>query len=267
MQSMNKNTSIAILISTYNWPQALELVLLSLMRQSIMPNEIIIADDGSDDRTKNLIDEYRYKFTIPIKHVWQEDIGFRKSLILNKAVKVIEANYIIQIDGDIIVHKHFVKDHFNNRIPGYFVQGSRSMITEQKSKEILRTRQIDFSCFSKGLYSRFNALRYPILSKLFVIDPSNPFHIKGCNFAFWHQDFIRVNGYNNQFNGWGAEDYEFGARLLHAGVKRKRLKMAALGFHIYHTVNSRSNRTINDGIYQHTLSNKLITIPNGYSQI
>lgn len=264
---MQKQQTVALLISTYNWPEALELVLLSVLKQTRMPDEIVIADDGSNEKTRILIEKYCKKFKVPLKHIWHEDRGFRKSLILNKAVKQIESRYIIEIDGDIIIHPKFINDHLKASSPGYFVQGSRSMITESKSKEILQNKQINFSIFTKGLYTRFNAIRFPLLAGIFKLDPSNPFHIKGCNLAFWKESFIKVNGYYNGFKGWGAEDYEFGARLLHSGLKRKRLKMVALGFHIFHPNNSRSNTGPNDKIYRKTLAEKITYALNGYQQV
>jgi glycosyltransferase involved in cell wall biosynthesis len=262
----NKPTSVALLISTYNWPQALALVLKSVSRQTLLPNEVIIADDGSRDETSKIIEAFQSSTNLNIKHIWHEDLGFRKSLIINKAVKSINSDYVIEIDGDIIVDKNFIKDHLKAAEPGYFIQGSRTMLTEQKTKEILATKNIDFSIFSTGLKSRFNALRLPSLTVIFKLDPSNPFHIKGCNLAFWKNDFIAVNGYNNNFVGWGGEDYEFGARLLHLGVKRKRLKMAALAFHIFHPDNSRSNAGPNDLIYRATLKDNQKFCKNGYKQ-
>lgn len=263
----NKSISVALLISTYNWPQALELVLSSVVRQTRIPDEIIIADDGSRVETKELIDTFKSRFNLPVKHIWHEDKGFRKSLILNKSVKNIVSEYIIEIDGDIIIHPRFIEDHLEAAEPGYFVQGSRSMITEEKATEILISKQINFSFFSSGLYSRFNSLRCPLLSFLFVLDPSNPFHIKGCNLAFWKKDYVAINGYYNSFEGWGGEDYEFGARLLHSGVKRKRLKMAALAFHIFHKINSRANTEPNDIIYRKTLAEKSTYNNDGYEQV
>jgi glycosyltransferase involved in cell wall biosynthesis len=263
---MHEIRTVAILISTYNWPQALELVLKSLVKQTKLPDEVVIADDGSGDDTAIIIAKYNALNLFTIKHVWHEDLGFRKSLIVNKAVKAITADYIIEIDGDIITDSNFIKDHLNAARPGHFVQGSRAMITEKKAQEILSTKEITFSVFSSGLYSRFNAIRLPILTDIFLLDPSNPFHIKGCNLAFWRKDFIAVNGYNNDFKGWGGEDYEFGARLLHSGIKRVRLKMAALAFHIFHPDNSRANTKLNDLIYRATLKEKLKYSSNGYKE-
>lgn len=262
----DQNISVALLISTYNWPEALELVLSSITKQTSMPDEVVIADDGSGEETRLLIEKFKSQYGLPVKHIWHEDKGFRKSLILNKAVKNITSSYIIEIDGDIIIHPRFIADHLKATKPGYFVQGSRTMITEEKSKEILVTGQTSFSILSSGLYSRFNALRFPPLTKIFALDPSNPFHVKGCNLAFWKKDYIAVNGYYNGFEGWGGEDYEFAARLLHAGIKRKRLKMAALAYHIFHQNNSRANTGPNDVIYRKTLAEKSTYNTNGYEQ-
>jgi glycosyltransferase involved in cell wall biosynthesis len=99
----------SLIITTYNWSAALELVLLSLLKQSRLPDEIIIADDGSTEATKQLIGRYTDKFQCGLHHIWQADKGFQKTKILNKAVAKANGDYIIQIDGDILLHKHFIK--------------------------------------------------------------------------------------------------------------------------------------------------------------
>ncbi len=259
--------TIAVLISTYNWPEALELVLLSLLKQTRLPDEILIADDGSGANTKALIGHYRSLFPIPIKHAYQEDKGFRKCLILNKAVKLTEAAYIIEIDGDIIVNPNFIADHTRAASKGYFVQGSRAMLTEAKTIEIFKTRQINFHSLSNGLYSRFNAVRIPLLSVFFNPDPRSSWNVKGCNLAFWRDDYIRVNGYYNDFEGWGWEDYEFAARLINAGILKKRLKMAAISYHIFHQQHDRENFLPNELIYRKTIAENLTYSNSGYHEV
>lgn len=258
---------VALLVSTYNWPEALELVLLSILRQSRMPDEVIIADDGSDERTALLINTFIDKHGMSIKHVWHEDKGFRKSIILNKALKQATSPYIIEIDGDIILHKHFVADHLRAAQPGFFVQGSRAMIGERKSNEILKTKQLDFHAFTSGMHTRFNALRLPLLSGLFKTDPTSSHNVKGCNIAFWRQDFIAINGYYNEFKGWGWEDYEFAERLINSGIMKKRLKLAAVCYHIFHPLNSRGNFEPNEIIYRETVKGKLAYREVGYHEV
>lgn len=255
---------VALLISTYNWPEALEIVLLSVLRQSRMPDEVLIADDGSDERTARLIETYRTGHRLPITHVWHEDQGFRKSIILNKAVKQASAPYVIEIDGDIILHPHFIADHLRAAERGYFVQGSRAMIGERKSGEILRTKKWNIHAFARGMTTRFNAIRFPLLSGLFKTDPQSSHNVKGCNLAFWLEDYVRINGYYNGFEGWGWEDYEFAERLINAGIRKKRLKWAAVGYHIFHALYSRGNFEPNEVIYRETVNKKLDYRQPGY---
>lgn len=100
-----------LLITTYNWPKALELVLYSVLHQHVMPDEVVIADDGSTEETKKLIDRYAEKMPVPVIWVWQEDKGFRRTSILNKAIAKATGDYIIQVDGDVVLSSHFVEDH------------------------------------------------------------------------------------------------------------------------------------------------------------
>lgn len=104
----------ALLVSTYNWPEALDLIFRSLLKQKELPDEVLIADDGSGEATKKLIADFKAGSTLAVKHVWQEDHGYHKSKILNKAIAASEADYIIQIDGDCLMHPHFIHDHKAN---------------------------------------------------------------------------------------------------------------------------------------------------------
>ena len=128
---MKKDISVSIIIPTYNWPEALNLCLQSVLVQSILPGEIIIADDGSKQETSDLINNIKRKSPIPIIHVWQEDNGFRLAQIRNKAIAKSCKDYIIQIDGDVILHKDFIKDHIRFARKGSFVSGSRVLINEK----------------------------------------------------------------------------------------------------------------------------------------
>lgn len=264
---MIKQSDITLLISTYNWPHALELILKSILVQSMMPQEVIIADDGSSDETKRLIDHYKSMFGIPLKHVWHEDLGFRKSLILNKAIQQSSGEYIIQIDGDIVLHKHFIKDHFKQRRKGFFIAGSRASINEKKSNQILKNGQFKFSFFTGGLETRFNAIHFPYLSFFFKTDPLSSWNVKGCNMAFWKVDFIKINGYFNDFKGWGWEDYELAQRLINSGIRKKRVKWSAIGFHIFHPLNSRGNSATNEKVYRESLKEKIVKRFPGLSEV
>ena len=257
--------TVSLVISTYNWHEALELVLLSVLQQSVIPDQIVIADDGSDKRTEQLIGQFKDR--LPITHTWHEDKGFQKTLILNKALQACHSDYIIEIDGDIILHKHFVKDHLAAAEKGYFVQGSRAMIGEELSAKSIEEKRLRFHCLTPGMTTRFNAIRFPIFTKFFKTDPHSSHNVKGCNLAFWREDYIRINGYFNGFTGWGWEDYEFAERLINSGIRKKRLKLAAVGYHIYHPLSSRANFKPNELIYQETVNNKMSHRAPGFREV
>uniref|UniRef100_F4CE86 Glycosyl transferase family 2 n=1 Tax=Sphingobacterium sp. (strain 21) TaxID=743722 RepID=F4CE86_SPHS2 len=261
-----KKPTTSLIISTYNWPEALSLSLKSVLAQKVLPNEVIIADDGSTVHTKELIDMFKARFPILIKHIWHEDKGFRRTVILNKAIAESEGNYIIQIDGDVILHPCFVKDHIEAAQNDYFIKGSRAQISKNKSLEILDSSQISFHPFSRGIKHRFNALRLPFFSFLIKTDPSNP-NIRGCNMAFWRSDFIQVNGYDNTIEGWGHEDIELAARLININKRKKHLKLAAVCYHIYHEVASRAKEKDNHLFFEKTIAQGRKQAENGYREI
>ncbi|MGX5816675.1 glycosyltransferase family 2 protein [Chitinophaga lutea] len=265
----NRNQfSVGILVSTYNWPQALEVIFRSLMAQTRLPDEVLIADDGSGNDTAAVIHRYRSVFPFPLRHAWQEDAGFRKSSILNKAMKLATTDYIIEIDGDILLHPHFIADHIRHAQPGVFVQGARTMVDESRTKSILQSdRQQPLHFFSTGIRNRLNSLRVPPLSFLIKTNSRSPENIKGCNLAFWRKDFIAINGYDNMFMGWGAEDYEFAARLINTGVLKKRLKLAAVCYHLHHACNPRYNHSVNILRYSETVRHKRTVCANGYAEV
>ena len=188
------DTKVTLLISTYNWPDALELSLYFLSKQSVMPHEIVIADDGSSKETASVITKMSKLFTIPVKHIWHEDKGFRKSLILNKAIKASEGDYIIQIDGDIIVDPQFIKDHIAIMKRGYFIRGSRTLLKEDTTHELIsyyKSGQFD-KVHMHGDKNRINSMRSGLLSRVMNLFPGDVLRVKGCNMAYWKKDFEQL---------------------------------------------------------------------------
>lgn len=253
----------ALLISTYNWPEALELVLKSALVQSIHSTEIIIADDGSKEDTKLLIEQFRQKTNIPIHHIWQEDFGFRKSKILNKAIAQTTADYIIQVDGDCIMHENFVEDHLKAAQNGVYIYGSRVNILPDFVADVFVKKQINFNFFSKQIKNKTRSLRIPFLSEFYKIHDGISKKFRGCNVSYWRNDFIAVNGYNENFEGWGREDSDLAIRMGNNGVKAKRIRYAGIVFHIHHKINSKDNFELNDKIQSETIANKTVRILNG----
>lgn len=265
----NKPTA-TLLISTYNWPEALELVFLSILSQTRLPDEIAIADDGSDERTRLLIEKYRSKFNIPIIHIWHEDKGFRKTIVLNMAIAKATSDYIIEIDGDIIIHPHFIADHLKFAKKASFVRASRAYINEEITKKMLKDKRYKISAFSKGITNFFSVLRVPFLWRFFETNYKNKgaekYEIHGCNMAFWKEDMVSVNGYNEHFNGWGPEDKELIARMMNLGIQKRFIKLGALAFHLYHKENSKSCLEKNTQIFEDTKNKNIVFCEKGINQ-
>ncbi len=256
----------ALLISTYNWPEALELILKSVLIQSQFPDEVIIADDGSKEATKELIESYTEHTKLQINHIWQEDNGFRKSKVLNKAIASTSCDYIIQIDGDCIMHKDFVKDHISSAEKGMFLFGSRVNIKKEALSDILKNGKFQFSFFSGDIGKRTRNLRIPVLRDNYKSSPLFSSKVRGCNISYWREDFIKVNGYNEAMEGWGREDSEFILRVLNKGIQGKRLRYGGIVYHLYHPESSKSNLEDNDKIQQKTIKEKLVWCEKGVSK-
>lgn len=260
---MKNALSVTLLISTYNWPQALNLVLKSVLKQSILPSEVVIADDGSTEETRNLINEFQKSFPVPLHHVWHEDNGFTKTIILNKALARSQSEYIVQIDGDIILHKHFIKDHINACKENLFLYGTRVTITKKKSQQIIANNTLGLSIFSSGLKKRMRMLYLPFIYKNIKPEARITTKLRGANMSYWRKDALAINGYNEDFLGWGFEDYDFGQRLTFLGVMPKRLKFAGICFHIYHKRASLENPVRGNEIQEKTAAGKIIRCENG----
>ena len=237
-----KQIKVSILVSTYNWPEALELSLRSMFKQTVLPDEIVIADDGSTQATKELIDKLRNETSIKIKHVWQEDKGFRKTIILNKAIAQITNDYILQVDGDVILSPYFVSDHIELAEKNYFVCGSRVKLSPQVTKEIMTSKDFKLNIWNMPISFMFNSFRSKLLRHFLALRYAKKIdHLRGCNMAFWKEDLIKVNGFNEDLKQWGHEDGEIAFRLHFAGVKKKSLKMGGVVFHLYHKESSKDN--------------------------
>lgn len=128
--------SISIIITTYNRPDALQLVLQSLHNQSRLPDEVIIADDGSTPETQELITRIQAQVDYPIRHVWQPDEGFRAAQIRNQAARKAHSDYLIFLDGDCVVRPDFVQQHGLLAEKGWFVAGNRVMLNNDLTHQI-----------------------------------------------------------------------------------------------------------------------------------
>lgn len=259
-------SNLSLVIATYNWTEALHLCLLSVKQQIMLPKEVIIADDGSDDNTKNLIQKMQEDYPVPIVHVWHEDLGFRKSIILNKAINKASGSYIVQIDGDVILNCHFIADHKSVAEKDVFIRGTRAHIRQDLIKQIYAKKCINFNFLSAGIINRFNAVRLPFLAFLFEKKNRSSKNVRGSNLSYWKSDFVQVNGYNNELHGWGHEDEELAARFINNQKLKKAIKLKAVQFHLSHKEASKANAHLHDDVVRYTLKNDLKTCINGYAQ-
>ena len=241
---------ISILLATYNWPQALKLCLESLATQTDLDFEIIIADDGSTEDTRTLIENIKRLHPISITHLWQEDQGFRKTQILNQAIAAAHGDYLIFLDGDCIVQPDFVERHRALSQQGYLVTGSRVLLNENLTKQLLSWPKWDFKIFANHLLSyrlsgginKYWSLKIKLGNsswrdyKKFVWR-----RIKGCNMACWKADAEAINGFDENMTGWGHEDADFVFRLQRHQIQRKSGSWSTEVFHLFHKIHDQSN--------------------------
>lgn len=271
----NQSLTTSLIITTYNRPDALEAVLQSVLEQEVLPNEVIVADDGSREETRKVIEDFQKIAPIPIKHAWQPDNGFRLAESRNRALAQAEYDYVIIIDGDMVLHPKFVMDHIRVAQKGVFVQGSRVILTEEKTQSLLNNpRQYRvLHWYEKGLEKRlekrFSAIRIPFISNLIRSKVKKDYYkgIRGCNMAFFREDALAINGFNSHFVGWGREDSEFVARFFNNGGKRANLKFAAIAYHLWHNEATRASLPENDKLLEQAIKERLVFCENGAAQI
>lgn len=254
---------VVIVITTYEWPEALYAVLNSLKSQRKYPEEVLIADDGSSSITRNLILDFQKELQIPVRHFWQEDNGFRKSTILNKTIASTDADYIIQIDGDCILHPYFIEDHLSLAKKKTFLYGSRVNIKPQAVKKVLLKNDFAFNWNSNDIRNKSRNLRIPFLQKLFQSKNKFSEKTRGCNLSYWREDFLAVNGYDEAIEGWGLEDSEFVLRMINFGISGRRLRYGGIVYHIPHKEKSRASVERNLGIQKRTIVEKRVWCSDG----
>ncbi|MCI9054617.1 MAG: glycosyltransferase [Muribaculaceae bacterium] len=231
---------VTLLISTYNRPDALNVVLDSVSRQTRMPDEIVVCDDGSGPDTAAVIERWRKRMSAPLIHVWQPDEGFRLAASRNKGIAASTGDYIIQIDGDVMLDRHFVADHARKAVPGFYIKGSRVRLTPDGTDEICaggKSFKVPF--FSRRvLKDRMKNFRCAPLGILYGCRYRTKGNAIGCNMSFWRDDFLRVNGYDEEFVGWGVEDTDLCMRLEVSGIRTFKLFRMGLCWHLWHRESS-----------------------------
>ena len=263
---MHDRLRCAVLVATYNWPSALVLVLSALRAQDSLPDEVLIADDGSGPETAAVISQVAADFPVPLHHVWQADDGFRAGAIRNRAIAASSSDYIVQIDGDIILHPAAIRQHLAGARRNTCMQGSRALLTPALTEQLLKTGRTRTHAFEAGVRHRLNSWYLPWLAPLASRTTGDPLvRVRGCHMAYWRDDAMRVNGYNEAMTGWGLEDSEFVARLRHVGVERRALKFAAVALHLWHEERSREAVPGNRTVYEETIASRATRCALGIS--
>ena len=256
---------IALIVTTYDRPDALAPVLESIASQSEAPDELIIADDGSGEATRAVIEDFAERWSHPCTHVWQDHAGFGAAQARNRAIARAHADYVILADGDMVLDSRFIADHRAAARRGWFIQGTRIRLSAARTARILAGDLRLPGPFGRGigglrrcyaLHSRLGARAMRRLANTFVA-------IKACNQGFWRSDLLRVNGFDATMTGWGYEDKELCARLVHAGVRRGTLLFGAIAYHLHHTAADRTSVADNRATYERTLAERRLRADHG----
>ncbi len=235
---MTLNPSCALIISTYNNPKALAKILDSLVVGTQQPDEVLIADDGSSELTKSVIENHLLNKQVGLKHVWHEDRGFRKSKILNQGIKKSSADYIVFLDGDCIPEKRFITDHLTFAEKGFFIQGRRAFIDRSSVHSFIDNKNSLMRLFFTGkIHGGFKAIRWPI--PYIAIDKGHRGLI-GCNLSIWRNDLLLVNGFDEEYEGWGGEDSDLCVRLYNNRIRRKMIYGRSRVYHLNHEEEDKS---------------------------
>jgi len=257
---------VSVVVVTYNWPQALDLVLRALARQSTLPAEVIVTDDGSRADTRELLAATAKNYPTRLVHLWQPDDGARMSRARNRGIAAARGDYVVFLDGDMLAQRDFIADHVEFAQRGCFVQGSRVLTGERCSARLLAQQQIDLGFFVPDIERRRHTLRIPALARLWARPHTREAGIKSCNWGFWREDLLALNGFNEAMTGWGREDNELALRAFHMGLQRRDLRFAGLAAHLWHATRKNVVDNPNDAVLTATRASGAVRCDLGLDQ-
>ena len=267
------NMKISVIVSTYNAEEWLEKVLIGYSVQTYSDFELIIADDGSRPLTKELIDRYSQNYPVPIRHLWHEDLGYRRQEILNVAIIKANFEYIIMTDGDCIPRKDFVEVHAKYAEKGRFLSGGYCKLSMKVSKLISEEDIKTGTCFDVKWLKSKDKLGFSQTLKLSTdgvmatildtVTPTTP-SFNNCNSSGFREDMIAINGYDERMK-YGGPDREFGERLENNGIKGKQIRYQAIVLHLDHARGYKTPESLaaNLAIRKDVKNNKIVWTPYG----
>jgi glycosyltransferase involved in cell wall biosynthesis len=266
---------ISIIVSTYNRVDALDAVLRSLSSQSDRGFEVVVADDGSTPATAQLVHNWTARMPGALRHVWQEDRGFRLAEIRNRAILSAAGRYCIFLDGDSIARGDFVAAHRRLAEPGWFVTGNRILMSRELTERILRGDRVPedwgfgrwIAERGRGGINRLLPIASLPLGPLRKIQPHAWHGARSCNLAVWRDDLDRVDGFDAIYSGWGLEDSDLAVRLIRSGTRRKDGRFATGVLHLWHAEQDRSGFAANDAKLQVLLGSKRVRANKGLTTL
>ena len=271
---MNASQLVSVVITTYNRSDALLAVLAGLAQQTDTNFEVIVADDGSRIEHQNAVLNAPAAQALRITHVWHPDVGFTASRIRNRGVAASHGHYIVFLDGDCVPEVDFIARHKRLAQPGYFVNGSRVLLSSEFTAQVLAgTQQISGRSGAYWLLHRVLGHASKITGLLRLPDTrlrnSAAFSWKGirsCNFGCWRTDFEHIDGFDESFVGWGHEDADLVLRLHNSGIARKNGFCATEVFHLWHKEAARNQESQNAAVVKSRATTTVTQPKLGYSQ-
>ena len=248
---------ISLIVTTYEWPQALLRVLECLERQRDDNFEVIVADDGSGPATAEAIRQFQQGSRMAIRLSWQPHQGFRAAESRNRAVLASRGDYLIFLDGDCLARADFLAAHRELAEPGWFVAGNRALLSERFTKELLPSAEAVADWSARPLSGWLGARLRGDVNRLAPMlrlpaswqrknKPREWRGAKTCNLAVWRADFLAVDGFDESYVGWGHEDADLAVRLIRSGVQRKEGRFAASVLHLWHAAAPRQGLSNNE---------------------
>jgi len=257
-----KPFTITLVISTYNQPEALAKVIGGLQRQTRWPAEVLFSDDGSGEPIKKLIAQFAASAPVPVRHIWHPDDGFRKTIILNKTLAAAASDYIVFTDADCVPHPQFIADHAALADKDFWVQGRRCFVREEFVPEFDADKIPAFGWMLAGrITGATKGIRWPLP---IIRRDTKQRGIIGCNMAFWREDLVAVNGFDEDYTGWGTgEDSDVATRVYHLGRQRKFVYGRAITFHLNHPQAPRGHHAASLARLAETINSKKVRCEHG----
>jgi glycosyltransferase involved in cell wall biosynthesis len=266
---------ISVIVTTYNREDALDAALRALAHQSDRYFEIVIADDGSRLETGRIVESWKPRLSVPLKHVRHAHHGFRGGEIRNRGIRASAGEICIFLDGDCLAGTDFVAAHRQLHESGWFVTGNRILLSPELTESVLTQRvAVETWSFTALLRQRMRGGINRLMPTLRLpLGPLRKLHRESwegaqtCNLAVARRDLDRVDGFDCGYTGWGLEDSDLVVRLLHAGVRRKDGRFATGVLHLWHPQSDRAQLPANQARLDEVIGGTRVRALRGLSVI